>query len=83
MLVINCTVMIILILLVIETIDRCDSQALLWQEDKEGTEGELSINGAFSTSRTGIYSLISGAKTELLTSFVLNPVRCFCFCFWF
>ncbi|KAG6736915.1 hypothetical protein POTOM_060146 [Populus tomentosa] len=25
---------------------------------------ELSINGAFSTSRTGIYSLIPGAKTE-------------------
>jgi hypothetical protein len=34
MLVINCTVMIFLILLVIETIDRCDSQALLWQEDR-------------------------------------------------
>jgi len=39
MLVTKCTVMIILILLVIETIDRCDSQALLWQEDKEGTKG--------------------------------------------
>jgi hypothetical protein len=26
---------------------------------------ELSINGAFSSSRTGIYSLISGAKTEI------------------
>lgn len=39
MLVTNCTVMIFLILLVIETIDRCDSQALLWQEDKEGTKG--------------------------------------------